>query len=148
LRKKRDVPYAERMMGPWVVHKFGGSSLADAAAYRGVAAILERESGTRTAVVVSAMSGMTDALLRLVGLASSRDAAQTAEFEELRGRQCEVARCLVGSVEGQALSQRIESDFDDIADVLRAIWLMRARPRRALDLVSGYGELWSAQVLR
>ena len=53
----------------WRVHKFGGSSLADASCFRRVADILLSASAPGQVVVVSAMGGMTDALLDLVAVA-------------------------------------------------------------------------------
>ena len=55
----------------WQVHKFGGTSLADATCFRRVAEILLAEAADhpRQAVIVSAMGGMTDALLNLVSAA-------------------------------------------------------------------------------
>ena len=58
---------------PWQVHKFGGSSLADETCFRRVAGILLATPSARQAVVVSAMGGMTDALLHLVMLAERAD---------------------------------------------------------------------------
>ncbi|MGZ5537901.1 MAG: amino acid kinase family protein, partial [Chthoniobacterales bacterium] len=60
------------MNQPWVVHKFGGTSLADAERYRQVVTILRSENGARKAIVVSAMSKVTDALLDVVQLATSQ----------------------------------------------------------------------------
>ena len=57
------------MNAPWVVHKFGGTSLADAERYRNVAAIMDAQGGNRKAVIVSAMHKVTDALIELVDLA-------------------------------------------------------------------------------
>ena len=56
------------MISRWVVHKFGGTSVADAERYQAAAGILlsRQKAGERTAVVVSAMSGVTDALIELV----------------------------------------------------------------------------------
>ena len=55
----------------WQVHKFGGSSLANAECFRRVAGILLDDPATRQAVIVSAMGGMTDALLNLVKAAEA-----------------------------------------------------------------------------
>ncbi|HEX8282923.1 MAG TPA: hypothetical protein VF588_06190 [Pyrinomonadaceae bacterium] len=62
------------MSTTWIVHKFGGTSVADAGRYRAVARILlpGRREGTRTAVV-SAMSGVTDELLDAVASAARSD---------------------------------------------------------------------------
>jgi len=46
-----------------IVMKFGGTSVADAAAFENVARIVEAERAAFPVVVVSAMSGVTDALL-------------------------------------------------------------------------------------
>ena len=54
-------------MDKWIVHKFGGSSVADAACFRRVADIVEASSNPREAIVLSACRGVTDALLELVG---------------------------------------------------------------------------------
>ncbi len=49
----------------WKVHKFGGSSVADAACMQRVARIIEADTAPRKAVVLSACRGVTDALLSL-----------------------------------------------------------------------------------
>jgi aspartokinase/homoserine dehydrogenase 1 len=48
-------------MDKWIVHKFGGSSVADAGCFRRVAEIIEASSNPREAVVLSACKGVTDA---------------------------------------------------------------------------------------
>ena len=54
------------MSGPvWKIHKFGGSSLADATCFERVAGIMLDIPDSRIGVVVSAMGGMTNALLAL-----------------------------------------------------------------------------------
>ena len=53
----------------WVVHKFGGSSVADAACFQRVADILESQPAGRLGVVLSACKGVTDELLALVAKA-------------------------------------------------------------------------------
>ena len=53
----------------WVVHKFGGTSVAGADRYKNVYEVLKSEPGTKKAIVVSAMSKVTDALIELTDLA-------------------------------------------------------------------------------
>ena len=53
-------------MEAWKVHKFGGSSVADAACMQRVAGIVEADPASRKAVVLSACRGVTDALLALI----------------------------------------------------------------------------------
>lgn len=129
------------------MHKFGGTSLADAEGYRRAGRILEaeRSPGERTAVVVSAMAGMTDGLLGLVELAGRRDPAHATELRELRRRELEVTGELLPA-RGELVTA-LERDLHDIEDLLRAIWLMRSPPAAAAELIAGYGEVWSARRL-
>ncbi len=131
----------------WRIHKFGGSSLADAACFRRVAALMLAEEGPRTGVVVSAMGGMTDALLEMVELAERDDAAFQERLEKV-GRRYRTAATELLTDEGAAsLLEQWESDADDIRDVLKAIALVRSAPQRSYDVVAGYGEIWSARLL-
>ena len=66
-----------------IVHKFGGTSVADAERYRHVARLLLARDEYEQITVVSAMKGVTDALIELCGLASRsrgewRDKQKTA----------------------------------------------------------------------
>lgn len=71
------------------VHKFGGSSVADAARYRAVPPLIDDGASARL-VVVSAMQGVTDALVELVAAARRRDALEPA-FSSLSQRHLDAA---------------------------------------------------------
>ncbi len=135
------------MSSQWVIHKFGGTSLADAALYRRVAEIMQGESGDKKAIVVSAMSKVTDALIELVDLAKTRNDGYLTRADALRARHCEAVEALLPPERRQPLFDLLESDFNDIKDVLRGVYLSRTCSDRTLELVSGHGELWSAQLL-
>jgi aspartokinase/homoserine dehydrogenase 1 len=131
----------------WKIHKFGGSSLRDAECFRHVAGLLLAYADKRIGVVVSAMGGMTDALLRLATLAEQDDDSYAEELHALGDRYTGTARELVT---GQHLVEVLDAwsqDAEDISDVLKAIALVRSAPRRSRDVVAGYGEIWSARLL-
>ena len=134
------------MSSDWVVHKFGGTSVAGAERYRHVAGVMAREPGAKKAIVVSAMSGVTDALHALVELAKKRDDAYHAKLRELRARHVDTARVLLPAAEADRIAAVLDEDTSDIADVLRAIWLGKSCSELTLELIAGYGELWSAQL--
>jgi aspartokinase/homoserine dehydrogenase 1 len=132
---------------PWIVHKFGGTSVATAERYRGVVRILADLREPRQAVVVSAMGGLTDALLDLVSAAARRDQAMYPALEKVRERLYRAIDDLLHDEPRRTLRRLVDGDLADLADVLRATWLLGAASREATDLVSGYGELWSAATL-
>jgi len=130
-----------------VVHKFGGTSVGDVKGYRQVATILRGEKDEKKAIVVSAMDRVTDALIELVDLAKTRNNAYLCYADALKARHVDVIETLLPSERRQSLIDALESDFKDIKDVLRGVYLSRTYSDRVLEFISGYGELWSAQLL-
>lgn len=131
----------------WKIHKFGGSSLADAACFRRVIGLLEKLPDDRIGVVVSAMGGMTDALIQLAVLAEQDNDRFLAQLHDIGERYATTARELL---HGSALVSVLDNwsrDAEDISDVLKAIVLVRSAPQRSRDVIAGYGELWSARLL-
>src|SRR5215471_1041550 len=79
------------------VHKFGGASLNDGAAYRHAVEIIRGRRGPR-AVVVSAPAGVTDALLALAARAAAgQEAGLAQDTEALRRRYQGILRDAVAN---------------------------------------------------
>jgi len=135
------------MKAEWTVHKFGGTSLADADRYRAACEIiLSERSGKRVAVVVSAMSGVTNALIESVNLAAAHDDSYLHKLQTLEDRHLETITALQLR-NSSTLSETVQSDFSAIREVLRGVWITRLASERIIEFVSGHGELWSAQLL-
>jgi bifunctional aspartokinase / homoserine dehydrogenase 1 len=135
------------MNAGWTVHKFGGTSLADAGCYRAACEIiLSERKGERVAVVVSAMSGVTNALIESVHLAAAHDASYLQKLEALENRHLETIASLQLR-NSSLLGETVHSDFNAIKEVLRGVWITRLASERIIEFVSGHGELWSAQLL-
>jgi bifunctional aspartokinase / homoserine dehydrogenase 1 len=139
---------------PWVVHKFGGSSVADADCFRKVAAILESAPAGRLGVVLSACRGVTDALLRIVALAEREDERVRGEIAQLRERHLGIADELLSAEGARHYRGAFDSDCRDLQETLRALHLPRSlqrpppSPRGVGDLVAGYGEVWSTRLFQ
>jgi len=131
----------------WKIHKFGGSSLADAACFRRVADIILGFDEPRTGVVVSAMAGMTDALIDLAILAQQNDDGFKAVLHGIGERYSGTASSLLDGAALVAVLDAWGKDADDLIDVLTAIALVKSAPQRSRDVVAGYGEIWSARLL-
>ncbi len=134
--------------GPWVVHKFGGSSVADADCFRKVATILESAPATRLAVVLSACKGVTDALLRLVALAERQDGAYRGELAQLRSRHAAIASAVLTASSAQAYLDGFDRDCQDLVGILHAVELTRSAANTVSELIAGYGEIWSSRLFQ
>ena len=102
------------MNAGWTVHKFGGTSLADADRYRAACQIiLSEQSGKRVAVVVSAMSGVTNALIESVNLAAAHDESYLNKLQALENRHLETITALKLQ-NNSTLSETVHTDFNAI----------------------------------
>ena len=153
----------------WQVHKFGGTSVANAECYREVAKIVEEQLGikehedsangngtfngnsTYLSVVVSAMGGkpkVTDLLLDSVKYAAERDAEGVENcLRIVLEKHTTCLDDLFGESDKNRLRNIIVQDLQDIRDILKTVALMKWQASRISELISGYGELWSAQIL-
>jgi aspartokinase/homoserine dehydrogenase 1 len=131
----------------WKIHKFGGSSLADADCFRRVADLMLKRRDERIGVVVSAMRGMTDALLTLATLAERDDDGYESDLSAIGDRYGATARELLDGTRRIEVLDAWSRDADDVRDVLKAIALVKSAPQRSRDVVAGYGEIWSARLL-
>ncbi len=129
----------------WTSHKFGGTSLSDADAFRRVADIIAQSGPNRRVVTVSATAGTTDDLVALVSVAALGDGRYEQNLEATVQRHTALANEVLP--DASDFIERLNSDRDDILDLLRATSLMGTGTDNALNVVSGYGELWSARLL-
>jgi aspartokinase/homoserine dehydrogenase 1 len=130
----------------WKVHKFGGSSVADAACMQRVAQIVEDDPAARKAVVLSACRGVTDALLSLVSLAERQDPTLDDRIQDVRMRHVGIARELIDGANYDEFVVQLDQDCHDIAGILQAVRLVRSASTTLRDLIAGYGELWSTRI--
>jgi len=140
------APLSGRAVGITAAHKFGGSSLADAACFRRVAAILRAQPEPGQLVVASAMRGTTDTLIALAESAARRSADWKPGLQTLRDRHLATARDLLGDV-AQPTLDWLDHGFDELANLLQALTVLGTPSREALELIQGFGEVWSARML-
>ncbi|HVG56593.1 MAG TPA: bifunctional aspartate kinase/homoserine dehydrogenase I [Vicinamibacterales bacterium] len=129
----------------WKVHKFGGSSVADAACMQRVAAILESDTSPHLAVVLSAARGVTDALLNLIAAAERQEDVANG-LEAVRNRHVDMATELCQPHGASEFIHQLDADCKDISSVLHGVRLTRAASGKTRDLVAGFGEIWSTRL--
>jgi aspartokinase/homoserine dehydrogenase 1 len=128
-----------------VVHKFGGSSLADAAAVRQAAALVVEERDSSCFVVVSAARGVTDELLACVRAAASGEDWRRG-LSRLKRRQNTLIRALLCEEAGQSLREALAADSQRLKALLTAVAVLRNASPETVDAVLAHGELWSMRL--
>ncbi len=115
-----------------VVMKFGGTSVADAAAFENVARIVSAERAASPIVVVSAMSGVTDALL----------AATPDSVGPIFSRHLTTAGQLLQGVESERFAEFVKRAETDVRELLRA--KDASNHKSIQDAVVSFGEILSS----
>src|SRR4029079_9107572 len=118
-----------------IVMKFGGTSVADAAAIENVARIVATERAAFPVVVVSALSGVTDALL----------AATPASVEPIFHRHLVTAEQLLGVSESERFVELVKSAETQVRALLQS---QSPSNRKAVqDSIVSFGEILSSHLV-
>lgn len=130
------------------VHKFGGASLADAAAIRHAVSIIKARPLPRV-VVVSAMAGMTDLLLKAGQLARAGDVSgATAAAQSLREKHVTTARALLPSGPARsAMLAVVATSADELDSLVKGLGILKELTPRTSDVLVARGERLSAQLV-
>jgi aspartate kinase len=134
-----------------LVLKFGGTSVGSAERFEGVLKLLSdlQNSNQQAVIVLSAMSGMTNALIAGANLAVNRDlkgALQKLATIRDTHEQC-VENLFVKSQQSMNLLKDIEASLQELEILFKGISYLGELTKRSLDAVSGMGELLSSKIL-
>jgi diaminopimelate decarboxylase/aspartate kinase len=126
---------------PWVVLKFGGTSVSSVSNWKNVAAVLRDRlaEGLRPVVAHSALSGITDRLERLLGVALG--AAWQPVMDEIEQRHRDLARDL-----GIVPTADLEEQFQRLRQIAAGIALVGEVSERLRARVMAQGELMATRL--
>lgn len=123
------------------VHKFGGSSLADAYCYRRVARIVTEYAGTNDLIVVSAAGDTTNRILAIIENQFNQPEYAANLLQALKNYQQGLIDELLS---GRNLDEVLEHSEADFKRLHR--WLIDEEQIPTAELCA-YGELWSSRLL-
>lgn len=131
------------------VFKFGGSSVANAERINNVAKIIRSyaHNGEAFAVVVSALGGATDLLIRMATVAASGNSAYHNTLEAYTARHREVVNELIDYDKHPAILNEIIEGQIELGNLLQGVYLTRELTPRTLDYILSFGERSSAFIL-
>jgi aspartate kinase len=131
-----------------LVMKFGGTSVADVAAFENVARIVAAEREASPVVVVSAMSGVTDSLLAATKKADEGNVDEAiSSLENVFARHNAVANELLTNAGAEQFSEQVRSASTQIGELLQAFEQNSSQRRSLQDAVVSFGERLSSSLL-
>jgi aspartate kinase len=132
-----------------IISKFGGTSVADAAAIRRTAEIIKGRLDRQPIVVVSALAGTTNALIAIAELAGAGKLMPAIEqVEALRERHLTaIAELLGNDANAQEHAAEESALFDELAHLVEALSVLGHLTPRSLDAMSSLGERLSAPIV-
>jgi aspartokinase/homoserine dehydrogenase 1 len=131
---------------PIHVHKLGGASLADAAAVAHAVSVLRGLPGHRV-LVVSALAGVTDALLRGAEAAAGGDEeALVGVARSLSARHRRIAKAVCGPRSKEVL-EAIGRSFGELEALAHGVATLRELTARTSDYIVARGERLSARIV-
>ncbi|MDR1022105.1 MAG: bifunctional aspartate kinase/homoserine dehydrogenase I [Prevotellaceae bacterium] len=128
------------------VLKFGGSSVATPESITKVKAIVEQSPDNKF-VVVSALGGVTDQLVRACAMAASGNENFKKELHEVEQRHLSAAKSLIKpQQQGHVLSE-LKVMLNELEDYLQSIARLRELTPKLQDYALSFGERMSAFLL-
>ncbi|HEY4368596.1 MAG TPA: bifunctional aspartate kinase/diaminopimelate decarboxylase [Steroidobacteraceae bacterium] len=128
-------------VSPWVVLKFGGTSVSSAANWKNVAGVVRERltEGLRPVVVHSALSGITDRLEQL--LTQAHDGQWRPVMDQIEQRHRDLARDL-----GVTPTPDLEEQFKRLRQIAEGIALVGEVSERLRARVMAQGELMATRL--
>jgi aspartate kinase len=132
-----------------IVSKFGGTSVSDASAITRAADIVRSRLSRRPVVVVSALAGVTNALLAMAEQAGGGHLISALHgVETLRDRHLLATDELLGATPVAVdVASEVSARFDELASLAEALSVLGHLTPRSLDAIAATGEQLSSLII-
>lgn len=129
------------------VLKFGGSSVGTAAGLQNIKQIIAAEGGSPTIAVVSALGGVTDALVSTSEQAAAADPAYEITYADICIRhRTAVAESVPRARQADTL-RGIETLLEELGNILRGVFLIQDLSPKTTNTIVSYGERLSSLIV-
>ena len=126
------------------VLKFGGTSVGSAENIKRVKEIVEKQTDD-VIVVVSALGGVTDKIVRAAQLASTGTTNFQTELTAIKNKHTEVIQTLFNG--SGSIEYIVEELLDELEQILTGITLVGELTVKTLDRITGIGERISSHIV-
>ena len=129
------------------VMKFGGTSVGSAESILRVKSIVEKQTEP-VIVVVSALGGITDKLIRTSQMAVEGDALYQKSFDEIKQRHDEMIDAVIPTGEKRnELQTKVDGLLEELRSIYQGVYLIRDLSPKTQAAIVSYGERISCQIV-
>ena len=128
------------------VLKFGGTSVGTVESLRHVKRIVE-ECEEQVIVVVSALGGITDLLIKTAHQASTGDITYMQNYAKIVERHINVINGIVPQEKITTVRTKIDMLLEELGNIYRGVSLIKDLSSRTLDIIVSYGERMSSTIV-
>ena len=130
------------------VLKFGGSSVATAKTIKQVLQIIANHSKTEQLfVVVSALGGITDLLLKAGTQAAANNDSYKETLIEIEKRHLDTVRELIDVTEQSSVISTVKSKLNDLESLFEGSYLLSELSPKTSSVIASYGEILSSYII-
>jgi len=133
-----------------IVMKFGGTSVGDVSAIRGLVEIVKTRLDKKPVVVVSAISKATDTLQNAARLSEKGELGSAKKLlKELEAQHITICKELLGegAKDYEEVTLRIKEYFSAILELIKGVSLLAELSDRSMAKIITHGELLSSLVI-
>ena len=128
--------------------KFGGSSVSNAENINKTIEIIKKQSQeSSVAIVISALSGVTDALIEAAHLAAHLNEKFRDVVIELEEKHLTLVKELIPVYEQSQWLSFVKKSFNEIEDICQGIFILGEITPKIKDRLTSFGELLSSQII-
>jgi aspartokinase/homoserine dehydrogenase 1 len=128
------------------VLKFGGTSVGSSDSILKVKNIVESQQ-EKTIVVVSAVGGVTDQLIKAAGLAENGDQACFDVFSEVKERHYKIISELFPLETAQKIKAKVDELFEELSTIIKGVYMLKEMTQKSAAIISSFGERISSFII-
>src|SRR5256885_1825248 len=128
------------------VLKFGGTSVANTENIQKTVSIIKRGNEPQI-IVVSALGGVTDQLIRTGTKAEKTDETYKEMLQHLEKKHLDTARGLLPVTHQSSCLSMIKQHFNELEEICTSVFYLRELSLRTKDRIISFGELLSSKII-
>lgn len=129
------------------VIKFGGTSVGSVQALLQLKRIVEKQAERPVVIVVSAIAGMTDFLIKTARTAAEGNANYLSDLAEMKKRHFSLVEGVFTPEQQKPVIEELSAIFDELGNIFQGVALIRELSDKSEDVIVSYGERLSSLMI-